>query len=246
MVKLGVKKLIKKITRKLRGRKSRSAALKHSKFDNAHLSESRSHTADVEHSHTLETGQSSALHNDQSDMDVIVTPMPLPVADVNRWAQLSGLSEIDIGEQLWVLWPETEQSNILRQLPESFFTLNSVDVVTEAPCDWKLDLQGEGLVKLTNLSWSPSMIWGRIQVANICYEKNISVRLTANNWTMYEDYPATFEASAPDRSKDSFALEIPFPDDSKCIEFAVQYSYDEQEAWDNNCGVNYKITCNYN
>ena len=175
---------------------------------------------------------SPTLQEKQPEQEVLVSGSSVDDIDVPLQ-----LSEVDIGEQLWAALPIHS-----KETPQSFFTVNMMEVTT-APFEWKED-QFDKLVQLTNLSWTPATIWGRVQVCNMCYEKYIAVHLTTDNWSTYEEYPATYEASSSDQTRDSFIFKMQLTESTQCVEFAVRYCYDGQEAWDNNADQNYALKFN--
>lgn len=113
---------------------------------------------------------------------------------------------------------------------------------SEEPCKWD---EGDDMVHLTNLIYTPSRIWGRVQVNNIAYEKKIFIRWSHDNWESYCEQPARFEQSATNLKKDSFTFEIERPDHSETVELAVRYCVYDGEYWDNNGGTNYQVLGTY-
>ena len=76
---------------------------------------------------------------------------------------------------------------------------------------------------------------GIIQVANMAYEKYVTVRWSVDEWKTWIDTDATFHSSL---GKDSDLFEFTIPSQTK-TEFAVRYQAAGQEMWDNNSGWNY-------
>ena len=83
------------------------------------------------------------------------------------------------------------------------------------------------------------MIKGFIRVANLAYEKHVTVRWSNDKWATFQDKDATFSTSL-NRKSDMFEFVLPFQE-QKEIEFAVRYRVDGIEVWDNNAGGNYQF-----
>lgn len=106
------------------------------------------------------------------------------------------------------------------------------------PCQWD---ENNTMVHLTDLTCTQSRIWGRIQVNNVAFEKQIFVRWTHDNWESYNEQPACFEQSSTNQRKDTFTFEIEGPQVGKTVELAVRYCVQGEEYWDNNGGNNYQV-----
>ena len=106
------------------------------------------------------------------------------------------------------------------------------------PCQWE---ENDLMVHLTNLICTPSRIWGRVQVNNVAFEKQIFIRWSQDNWESFSEQPACFEQSATNLKKDAFTFEIERPEQSETIELAVRYCVYDEEFWDNNGGTNYHV-----
>jgi len=103
---------------------------------------------------------------------------------------------------------------------------------------------------------------GTVVVANVAFEKRVTVRTTFDCWQSYVDSPARYIASAS-AIADMFSFDVIVPDLSsrvrvggpprlgsdggRSLEFAVRYQYRSHgeeawtECWDNNGGQNYRM-----
>ena len=86
-------------------------------------------------------------------------------------------------------------------------------------------------------------IYGRIQVKNIAYEKDITVRYTVDSWATCKDKTANYIPGASIGDTDTFFFHIPPPASSleSRMEFAICYRVDGKTYWDNNFGDNYRL-----
>ena len=90
------------------------------------------------------------------------------------------------------------------------------------------------------------ILLGTVKVRNLCFRKTVFVRLTDNNWSSYQDYPATFSATAAGSAAFdtfSFSIQIPCDDERRtqlafCICFKTQ---DGTEFWDSRNGHNFQL-----
>lgn len=89
-------------------------------------------------------------------------------------------------------------------------------------------------------------VGGRIHVANVAYEKRVTVRYTTNAWLTFADLEANYVSSSSDRSTDYFQFAIAlggyFSVGSR-LEFSLRLVCDGQTYWDSNNGDNYRIEC---
>ena len=80
---------------------------------------------------------------------------------------------------------------------------------------------------------------GIVRVANIAYEKSVTVRWTVDKWQNFHESRATYVPCSSDGSTDSFAFELPV--NGEDVEFAICYQCKGQDYWDNNRGRNYIV-----
>lgn len=89
-------------------------------------------------------------------------------------------------------------------------------------------------------------VGGRIHVANVAYEKRVTVRYTTNAWLTFTDLEANYVSGSSDRSTDYFQFAIAlgsyFSVGSR-LEFSLRLVCDGQTFWDSNNGDNYRIEC---
>ncbi len=81
-------------------------------------------------------------------------------------------------------------------------------------------------------------IHGVLRVANICYDKEVTVRWSHDSWKSSHDTHAVFCAN--DGATDRFTFELPINGDDLVL--AIRYKADGREYWDNNRGANYLIS----
>ena len=82
---------------------------------------------------------------------------------------------------------------------------------------------------------------GFITVNNLAYHKDVSIRHTFDDWKTVREVPAYYISSFEDGARDRFGFSLPFPTKVTEMHFALRYSVNGKEYWDNNCGNNYKI-----
>ncbi|RCH97942.1 protein phosphatase 1, regulatory subunit [Rhizopus azygosporus] len=89
------------------------------------------------------------------------------------------------------------------------------------------------------------MMEGRCRALNISYQKTISVRYTFDLWSTYHETVSVFKESIASTSNtwDRFTFTIPIQASNQVqtVYFALRYTVDGQEYWDNNNGLNYQI-----
>jgi len=91
---------------------------------------------------------------------------------------------------------------------------------------------------------------GVIRVANIAYDKHVSVRYTLNGWLEFTDVPAAYIHGSSSGSTDQFRFTITLPNNfgliNNAVEFSVRYevgSGNSSVFWDSNFGANYRVEC---
>ncbi|UYV60843.1 PPP1R3B [Cordylochernes scorpioides] len=88
---------------------------------------------------------------------------------------------------------------------------------------------------------------GTVKVKNLCFHKEVFIRLTCNQWKSSTDVSATFASTGQDNMPnlfDTFSFEYKIPPEalkSKLIEFCVCFKTNNQEFWDNKNGENFKV-----
>lgn len=101
-------------------------------------------------------------------------------------------------------------------------------------------------LKKNNVCLSDTKLNGRsvngfVIVNNLAYDKLVVVRHTFDDWNTVLDVPAYYISSSDEGKRDKFGFNLVFPQNRSEMYFALQYSVDGLEFWDNNHGNNYKI-----
>ncbi|KAM6951797.1 protein phosphatase 1 regulatory subunit 3C-B [Aplochiton taeniatus] len=100
-------------------------------------------------------------------------------------------------------------------------------------------------VCLENCSVQEHCLSGTIKVANISFEKSVSVRATIDGWQSHKDVECTFLNNVygcPETDTFSFSLDLPTSlSPGLRVEFCLQYQALGQTYWDNNDGNNYRL-----
>lgn len=98
------------------------------------------------------------------------------------------------------------------------------------------------LVSLENAILKDYTVFGTIRVKNTSFEKEVFVRCTFDDWSTFTDISASYLQNEP--AYDTFSFQINVPpnmDIRKTVQFAVCYTANKQQYWDNNSGKNYEI-----
>uniref|UniRef100_A0A3B4BAP5 CBM21 domain-containing protein n=1 Tax=Periophthalmus magnuspinnatus TaxID=409849 RepID=A0A3B4BAP5_9GOBI len=105
----------------------------------------------------------------------------------------------------------------------------------------------KSMVILENCSVTEQALHGTLRVKNICFQKDVCVRITFDSWYTFRDVPCMY---LPERfggpQTDIFEFEVPIPkilDAKRKIEFCLKYlpGGHSESFWDNNNGQNYSI-----
>lgn len=105
----------------------------------------------------------------------------------------------------------------------------------------------KSMVILENCNVTEQAVHGTLRVKNICFQKEVHVRITFDSWHSFRDVPCTY---VPKRfggpQTDIFEFDVPVPkvlDAKRKIEFCLSYlpSGHSQPFWDSNNGQNYSI-----
>ncbi|XP_062445260.1 protein phosphatase 1 regulatory subunit 3D [Rhea pennata] len=151
------------------------------------------------------------------------------------------LSRLSINSDLWCNSLDLE------------FTMQCLvpDFQQPADCvDFSARLQ-EQQVCLERVTSSDLGLSGNIQVCNIAFEKQVSVRYTFNQWKSLHEVYAHWHNSILEKNGqahiDVFTFFLPVPPFllqlCSVVQFAARYQVNGQEYWDNNRGKNYSFTC---
>ncbi|CAG8495959.1 4142_t:CDS:2 [Ambispora gerdemannii] len=91
---------------------------------------------------------------------------------------------------------------------------------------------------------------GRVQVQNIAFQKTVVIRYTFDFWSSVSEITASYSEDAKDRKNqnfDVFVFSIDLidnsrnPIDGQTMYFAVRYSVNNRDYWDNNNASNYQV-----
>lgn len=105
----------------------------------------------------------------------------------------------------------------------------------------------KSFVILEDCSLTDQALHGTLRVKNICFQKDVHVRITFDSWYSFRDVPCTY---VPKRfggpQTDIFEFNVAIPkvlDAKRKIEFCLKYlpRGHSEPFWDNNDGQNYSI-----
>lgn len=99
-------------------------------------------------------------------------------------------------------------------------------------------------VSLANVIVNNYCVTGTVRVKNIAYEKLVIVRHSFDGWTSFGDAVAEYQADDIDHRFDTFTFTIDCPPNlppGSKLQFAVQYTADGVDYWDNSQGRNYEV-----
>ncbi|CAB4379036.1 unnamed protein product [Rhizophagus irregularis] len=138
---------------------------------------------------------------------------------------------------------DDEDDNI--EEPELIISLPNRPVITT------LHSSKPVFVESIYLSQDKRKLQGRIMVQNIAFQKTVDVRYTFDFWSTVSEVRATFVEGITSKdnknSFDAFIFSIELidnsrnPIDGKTMYFAVHYSVENNDFWDNNNGSNYQV-----
>lgn len=181
-------------------------------------------------------GQVEASRSTHETTGMEVLPLSLQQSPRNDM-DMKILTESESGKKLF---PEGDIDHTNKMLDgERYCTCLNEEL---CPCQWE---ENSTMVHLTNLICTSSRIWGRIQVNNVAYEKQILIRWSSDAWKSFSKQTACFEQSETNQQRDAFTFEIERPQHGEMVELAVRYCVCNQEYWDNNDGANYQVLGTY-
>ena len=99
---------------------------------------------------------------------------------------------------------------------------------------------------LENAVVSDFTVLGTIKVRNICYNKSVKIRYSADGWKTFGDIPALYVLNSCDGPTDRYSFGLSAPRDMSVgdrLEFCICFKADSQEYWDNNFDQNYSLLC---
>ncbi|GFV82997.1 protein phosphatase 1 regulatory subunit 3B [Trichonephila clavipes] len=159
------------------------------------------------------------------------------ISDDTKWANevlnllIGGSQKIEANERVWKLTsehPPREDSELLKLLKHNNVVLESVNIK----------------------KGSNSVLTGTIKVRNLVYEKHVFVRITYDRWMSYADIKTEYLQpkeinSTKHHRYDTFFFKTEIPTLAMrfgVIEFSVCFLCNANEYWDNNGGINYRLT----
>jgi len=153
-----------------------------------------------------------------------------------RWTaefleQVTGGAHVDVGADRWELTfsqPASDYLEFRNRLDQQNLSLENV-VVREAD----------------------QQLAGSIKVKNLAFTKQVTVRITFDNWLSFRDFLAVFAPSGLQGASgtqaislfDTFAFQVPIPVSATTnrMQFCIRFRSDAGEFWDNNQGKNYVL-----
>ena len=101
-------------------------------------------------------------------------------------------------------------------------------------------------VQLESVMVRAPMLFLTIRVSNFSFKKDVTVRMSEDNWTTSQDVPASYLTGSSDGQTDRFYATLTVKPSIPCdkMQFAVCYTVNDKQYWDNNNGANYTIHVN--
>ncbi|ORX52842.1 hypothetical protein DM01DRAFT_1270646, partial [Hesseltinella vesiculosa] len=108
-------------------------------------------------------------------------------------------------------------------------------------------------IRMENVQLDHDVLIGRCRVANLAYQKLVTVRYSLDCWHTFHELDALYREpiASTTNTWDRFTFEIPVLHDSPILHppsrkpftcwIALRYQVNGQEFWDNNDGKNYQI-----
>lgn len=198
----------------------------------------------------LEASVDSATEEEESEEDSEAEPPPVVRRKVS-FADAFGLDLVSVKEfdnaeaaEAEDRWPEGGDGG---RLSEEFY-LTCLFTVPLPPEELDLRLQTQ-MLELESIELLPgtTILRGIIRVVNLCYAKNIYVRITLDQWSSHFDMPADYIPGSSDMRTDrftfSYTLTPPFEKEGSRVEFCLRYETPAGTFWANNKGMNYVLFC---
>ena len=109
-----------------------------------------------------------------------------------------------------------------------------------------LDRVQRQCVCLESVVCDKTIVRGFVRVLNVSYRKDVTIRYTTDGWKTVCDEQANYLSTARDGTTDTFFFRIALPSiwrKGSKMEFAICYSVEGSDYWDNNFFRNYSICC---
>uniref|UniRef100_A0A3B3C363 CBM21 domain-containing protein n=1 Tax=Oryzias melastigma TaxID=30732 RepID=A0A3B3C363_ORYME len=183
--------------------------------------------------------------SDESDEDSEAEPPPVVRRKVS-FADAFGLDLVSVKEFDNIEVAEAEES--WPDGGDQEFYLTCLFTVPLSPEELDLRLQAQ-MLELESIELLPgtTTLRGIIRVVNLCYAKNIYVRMTLDQWNSHFDLPAEYIPGSSDMRTDRFAFcytpTPPFEKEGTRVEFCLRYETPAGTFWANNKGMNYILFC---
>jgi protein phosphatase 1 regulatory subunit 3A/B/C/D/E len=101
-------------------------------------------------------------------------------------------------------------------------------------------------VALDSIHISGLTVTGVVKVANVTFEKSVTIRYTTNDWRSYKEIRADYVGNLSNGEIDGFRFQITLPPTMPFLtlcQFAIRYDILGSAHWDNNGGEDYSLEC---
>ncbi|XP_053572045.1 protein phosphatase 1 regulatory subunit 3C [Bombina bombina] len=97
-------------------------------------------------------------------------------------------------------------------------------------------------VSLEQCAVQGEAVAGTVRVRNIGFEKSVTLRVTFDNWQIYNDLPCCYMRDLHSGGEtDSFSFRLVLPLGTEQAEFCIRFWCEGKEYWDSNDGCNYSL-----
>lgn len=100
----------------------------------------------------------------------------------------------------------------------------------------------DGAVQVSYADWLPDAraVRGEVVVANLAYDKRVTIWYTTDDWATVREAPAQFSRSSFD-DLEYWQFHVHIPDAGARVQLAVRYEVAGQTHWDNDLGRDYQV-----
>ena len=101
-------------------------------------------------------------------------------------------------------------------------------------------------VCLESVICDKTIIRGFVRVVNVAYNKEVTIRYSTDGWKTVHNETANYLSTSSNGATDTFFFRISLPcvwQDKSKMEFAICYSVEGNNYWDNNNYKNYSVCC---
>ena len=109
-----------------------------------------------------------------------------------------------------------------------------------------LDRVQRQYVCLESVVCDKTIVRGFVRVLNVSYRKDVTIRYSTDDWKTVCDEQANYLSTSRDGATDTFFFRIAVPSiwqEGSKMEFAIRYSVEGSDYWDNNFFRNYSVCC---